>query len=358
MNDVLKYLYHRYVDGPRRWYPFLSVYYLTYACDFRCPYCSDGAGRPYYTLPAGGTPSAGTAARIIDRIRACVDFLVVTGGEPLQHPEFGDIIRHAGRRRFRNLAVTTNGHQVDVHLEAIASAVDTLVVSVDTLDERKADGWYGIGPGAFAKIRDNLERAAAIPGRRFEIVLSAVATPDNLPDLHEVYDFSQRRGFTFAAAPQLAGVKAAAGLGDADGYRRFFDHLAREKERGRRIFGTPPYLRAMRDLAGFRCRPFTMLVVAPGGEAYYPCLEIGNLAGSLLDAGSLHDLRVAAERRFGPPPRCDVRCHSACALSFALAFDDLLPAVRDGIRQLRSRPASPSWKKMFCAHMGTRRPSA
>ncbi len=337
MNDVLKYLYHRYVDGPRRWYPFLSVYYLTYACDFRCPYCSDGAGRPYYALPTADTPSAETAIRIVDRIRGCVDSLVVTGGEPLQHPGFESIIRHAGRRRFRSLAVTTNGHRVDIHLDAIAASVDTLVFSVDTLDARKADAWYGIGDGACAKIRENLERAAAYPGRRFEIVLSAVATPDNLPDLYEVYDFSQRRGFTFAAAPQLAGVKAVPALSGNDAYRRFFDHLAREKEKGRRIFGTPLYLRSMRDLAGFRCRPFTMLVVAPGGQVYYPCLEIGHLAGSLLDARSLHDLRIEGERRFGPPPRCDTRCHSACALSFGLAFGDLRTAVREGIHHLRGR---------------------
>jgi hypothetical protein len=27
------------------WRPLLAVYYLTYSCDFRCPYCSDGAER-------------------------------------------------------------------------------------------------------------------------------------------------------------------------------------------------------------------------------------------------------------------------------------------------------------------------
>ncbi len=335
MNDVLKYLYHRYVDGPRRWYPFLSVYYLTYACDFRCPYCSDGAGRPYYALPTGDTPTAETAARIIDRIRACAATLVVTGGEPLQHPQFGEIIRHAGRRRFRRLVLTTNGHRVDVHLDAIAASVDTLVFSVDTLDDAKADSWYGVGNGAFRTIRGNLERAAALPRRRFDIVLSAVVTPGNIPDLYDVYDFSQRHGFTFAAAPQLAGVRAVPALDGCERYRRFFEHLAREKEKGRRIFGTPLYLRHMRDLAGFRCRPFTMLVVAPGGEVYYPCLEIGYLAGNLLDASSLHALRAAGARRFGPAPRCDTRCHSACALGFALAFGKFFPALREGIRLIR-----------------------
>jgi len=51
LDDAIKLLRHALVEDPRRWDPLLAVYYLTYACELWCPYCSDGAGRPYWTLP-------------------------------------------------------------------------------------------------------------------------------------------------------------------------------------------------------------------------------------------------------------------------------------------------------------------
>ena len=49
--EAFKLLYHRWVQAPRHWNPLVGIYYLTYACELWCPYCSDGAGRPYWTLP-------------------------------------------------------------------------------------------------------------------------------------------------------------------------------------------------------------------------------------------------------------------------------------------------------------------
>lgn len=88
----------------------------------------------------------------------------------------------------------------------------------------------------------------------------------------------------------------------------------------RRIFGTIKYLEYMRDLRKFQCRPFTMLVVSPLGEVFYPCLERGNYAGNLLAEDDLHKIREEGEKRFGPQPECDNRCHSACALGFGLGL--------------------------------------
>jgi MoaA/NifB/PqqE/SkfB family radical SAM enzyme len=319
VNDLHKYLHHLCRDRADRWHPFLSVYYLTYACDFRCPYCSDGSGRPYHELP-NSAPTAEEAAKILTAIRRQTDHLVITGGEPLNHPEFGAIIRRAGDLGFKDLALTTNGHRVDTCLPELAASVTSLVFSLDTLDETKADAWHGAGGGTFARIMANLEKAAAHPGRRFDIVISSVVTPVNIEDLYEVHSLARERDFLFAAAPHLDGVKAVAGLAENADYRRFFDYLIREKLRGRRIFGTRAYLEHMRDLRKFRCRPFTMLVVAPGGEVFYPCLEIGHHPGSILGSDNLHALRLAGKRDFGPQPSCDTRCHSACALGFSLLF--------------------------------------
>jgi MoaA/NifB/PqqE/SkfB family radical SAM enzyme len=337
LSDLLKYAYHAALDGPSgdRWHPFLAVYYLTYACDFRCPYCCDGAGRPYYQLP-NATLDARGVLELLGAIRRHCDYVVITGGEPLQHPEVDAVLDGLGALRFKRAIFTTNGWDLEPHLPALGrSAVTDVVFSLDTFDHGKADACYGAGPGALARILANIERAARRP-RAYEITISSVATPESLDDLPEVCRFAWERGFTIAVAPQLVGVKAHASLAGDERYRRLFDHLIAEKRRGRPVFGTVRYLEHMRDLRGFRCRPFTMLVVSPTGDVYYPCLEIGQTAGNLLCA-DLHQIRREGERRFGPQPACDVRCHSACALSFALALGDPASVLDEVYLQARLR---------------------
>lgn len=215
---------------------------------------------------------------------------------------------------------TTNGFALDACLEHLASSVTELVVSLDTLDGRKGDAVYGAGKGVHERILRNIERAAKFHRRRYAVTISSVVTPDGIDDLYQVYEYSRQRGFMFAACPQLVGVKANTDLADSPKYREFYDFLLAEKRKGANIFGTGPYLEHMRDLRKFRCRPFTMLVVSPLGEVFYPCLEQGHRAGNLLEEPDLHDLRRRAAKCFGPQPECDNRCHSACALGFGVGI--------------------------------------
>jgi hypothetical protein len=97
--------------------------------------------------------------------------------------------------------------------------------------------------------------------------------------------------------------------------------LISEKKQGQRVFGTVAYLEQMRDLVNYQCHPFTMLVVSPTGDVFYPCLELGHNAGNLLETTDLHAIRREGERRFGPQPDCGTQCHSACALGFATILE-------------------------------------
>jgi len=327
-------LYHLAVDSPERWYPILSVYYLTYACRFRCPYCSDGAGRPYYAqrgLVLDGTESLGVLAAI----RRHCSYVVLTGGEPLEHPELAQVLHGLPGLGFRGVTFTTNAYELEPALPALAPAVTELVVSLDTLDESKADRWYGVGRGALARILDNIERARRFKPARYEILISTVLTPDNLDDAFEVYRFARERRLRFAACTELQGFKAHPALGADPRYRRFYDQLIADKQRGRPIHGTVRYLERMRELGAFRCRPFTMLVVSPMGEVFYPCLELGKIAGRLREEPNLHRLRQQARDRFGPEPRCEAQCHSACALGFAVALEQPLALAREAVLEAK-----------------------
>ncbi len=299
----------------------LGVYYLTYACDFRCPHCSDGAGKPYYRLRSPTLPGP-KVIKLLRSIRRHTSHLVITGGEPLQHPDFKEVMENLPALGFRGVILTTNGHGVNSMLPALARSANHLVFSLQTLDPARADSWHGIGSGAHARIMDNIDRAARFPGRRYQIIISSVVTPENIGDLFQVYHYAKDRGFRLAACPQLVGVKAHDSLAGNPEYRKFYDFLIAEKKKGARIQGTVDYLEHMRDLRKFSCHPFTMLVVSPVGDVFYPCLELGQFAGNLFDEPDLHRLRRAGIAKFGPQPDCDTRCHSACALGFSRVLEN------------------------------------
>lgn len=321
---------HLVTRRPRRWRPLLAVYYLTYACDLRCPYCSDGAQNPYWALRAKTLP-ADDVLRLLAIVRRTSDFLVLTGGEPLLHPQVEGVLAGLPALRFDDVVLTTNGRDLPRLLPVVSRSVGRLVVSLDTLDAEKADRWFGAGEGVLAQVLESLEAARAFPGRRYELIVSAVATPDNLEDLHAVYDFCRERRIRFAVCPQLEGVTPHPALRENAAYRALYERLVRQKRRGHPVYGSVSYLKSMRDLRSFRCRPSTMLTVTPTGDVLYPCLEIGHVAGNLLETPDLQAIGREGRERFGPPPDCRDRCHSACALGFAVAFGRPLSNVYEGL---------------------------
>lgn len=335
MNDFYKYLYYKFTAGRTKWYPLLAVYYLTYRCRFRCPYCSDGSGKPYYQIDSAD-PTPSEAFDYLSKIREYCHYVVITGGEPLDHPGFGHVMQRLPQLKFKQVILTTNGYNADLYLPLISQTVDTLVFSLDTLDYHKADSWHGIGPGSLEKILANIQRAHDYPGKKYNIAISSVITPQNIEDLYNVYEYTQKRQYEFAAAPQLIGVKPSHELLDNHtypAYRQFYNYLIAEKKKGGRVFGTRPYLEYMRDLKQFRCYPFTMLVVGPTGGIFYPCLEIGHEAGNIIESHSLHEIKQKGMELFGPQPACDNRCQSACALGFSLLLKNPFPGIYNSLKE-------------------------
>lgn len=330
-HPLLRFVRHKWLDNDRRWQPFVAIHYLTYVCDFRCPYCANGANIPYHQLPCTAVDGL-TALQIIGSIRRHADHLVLTGGEPLNHPEAGRILAGLGQFGFDSVTLTTNGERVDVFLPEIAAHITTLGISLDTLDAHKADAWFGKGPGMLARILANIERAAAYPGRRFDILISAVATPNNIEDLYAVYSYTQEHGFQFSATPELQGVAPPAKLLSSAAYRDFFAFLVREKAKGGNIFGSRQYLEHLADFRSFTCHPLTTLVVDPQGGVFYPCLEKAATVGNLL-ATDLDALRRKAESEMGLSTACDLSCHSACALGLSLLIERPAREVGDFLAQ-------------------------
>ncbi|MCB1189762.1 MAG: radical SAM protein [Leptospiraceae bacterium] len=320
MKSLLRFIYHQTLNNQEKWYPILAVYYLTYHCNFRCPYCSDGNGNPYYTI-GQSHPKLKDAIQIVKNIKKYCDYLVITGGEPLLYPEVDEFLHQTFSLGFKEIIFTTNGYNLNQRLYSISQTVHTLVVSLDTLDPIKADKWFGDKKGSFDKILDNIQLAKNIQDKKFKVHISSVVTPKNIEDLYDVYQFAKKNNFVFAACPELKGVKANELLYNNLEYKDFYNFLIKEKKKGNPVYGSIKYLEYMRELKTFRCHPFTMLTVSPDGRIFYPCLEIGYKVGNILEEENLHKLRIKGISEFGPQPNCKDQCHSACALGFSVALE-------------------------------------
>lgn len=321
-------MYNKYFPGGPKWRPLVAVYYLTYNCPLRCIYCSDGAGTPYHSL--GDTSiTASEAIGILAAIRRACDSVIITGGEPACHPEFASVLRQLKELKFAEVILTTKGDGLEGLEEEINGCVTRLVVSIDTLDPEKAREIHNNSGPVLENTLKNVKNLSKLPGRRFEIYISSVVGTFNLEDLPEVFEFSQQIGVWYAAQPQLKGVKAPAELIADKRYPAFYDQLIEKKRAGGRIFGPINYLKLLRNFSKFDCYPFTMLVVAPDGEVFYPCLEIGHRIGKIQEAVDIDALRRAGIERFGQKPLCDNRCHSACAAEYAVFMRHPLDALAE-----------------------------
>lgn len=328
MNLVFRYLYNKYRPAGPRWLPLAAVYYLTYNCPLRCAYCSDGTGAPYYSLSEEARPLS-EIKRILTAIRKSCPTLILTGGEPACHPEFVEVLGVVKELDFDEVILTTKGDSLEGLDEALNGCVTRLVLSVDTLDPGKAAELCG--GSVLEKTLQRIKHLAALPGRRFEIYVSSVVGTFNLDDLPQVSEFAEKAGVWYAAQPQLRGVKAPEALLSDGRYRGFYDYLIRKKRAGARIFGPVKYLELLRDFEKFECYPFTMLVVAPGGEVFYPCLEIGHKLGKIQDAPDADALRREGMLRYGNKPLCDNRCHSACAAEYAVFMRHPACAIKEAL---------------------------
>jgi MoaA/NifB/PqqE/SkfB family radical SAM enzyme len=298
--------------------PLLAYLYLTYRCDLSCSYCDDGTGRSYPERRDAHELDTDAARRLLERLRRETDALILTGGEPLLRDDLGEILDAARALRFDPIILYTNGHSLHRRPEVLGK-VDLLMVSLDTLDQDKADRIYRRGPGVARQICDNLERAVTEQRRLgFRLYLNICITPETVDDVAAVIDYAIDRGVGFTALPMLRAAYAAHELVGDPRYEALITRMIRLKREGFPVMGTLPYLEGIRAFRRFRCLPTLLLRVKPNGHVLYPCNKIDGDAGSLLEPGGYSAALRRGAARHGALPRCDARCHDTCYMDFSL----------------------------------------
>ena len=115
--------------GDRMLRPLIAAYYVTTQCNLNCAYCEYFGARRNATAERPLDLEA--VLRVLRVVRDGVDRLILTGGEPLLHPDIDALaLRARNDLHFRHLTLLTNASLLAQH-EALLPALDRLVVSLD-----------------------------------------------------------------------------------------------------------------------------------------------------------------------------------------------------------------------------------
>lgn len=183
---------------------------LTYRCNNHCRFCA--VGNPEGTVgdalasPQGGPESSGdrpgpsvgfretpredaAVEEIVRTLDACyeqgvrlVDF---DGGEPLLHPRHVQAIRHARRRGYERVTLTTNGRVLSyeaVTCELLACGLHALLVSLHGATAATHEALTRT-PGSFAQTLEGLRLVQRLRQPGFDLGVNTTLTADNLGEL-------------------------------------------------------------------------------------------------------------------------------------------------------------------------------
>jgi radical SAM protein with 4Fe4S-binding SPASM domain len=160
---------------------------LTYRCNLDCVFCYNDTGQ-------GGKPlSRGQYLELLEELRSMqVLNLILTGGEPLAHPNFFEIGRRARELGFV-IRIKSNGHALRGRIaERVKQEVDPYVIDV-SLHGASAlthDRQTRV-PGSFKRLLDNLPRLLDM-GLRMK--MNSTITRWNADEVEQMFAIADRIG--------------------------------------------------------------------------------------------------------------------------------------------------------------------
>jgi radical SAM protein with 4Fe4S-binding SPASM domain len=171
-------------------YLFLEI---TRRCNLACRHCGSDCGR---APDDAGSLKTKEWAAFVDDLAARFPkrrglMCVVTGGEPLCHPDLEVILGRISGHGFP-IGLVTNGYALSARNARRLRdlGVSSLTVSLD--GQRDSHDWLRGVPGSFDRAIDGLGHAAALSFRLFDVV--TCANPRNMDELDAVLDLLRRKG--------------------------------------------------------------------------------------------------------------------------------------------------------------------
>lgn len=187
IGEIEDYYYHRwYQNGQAAAGPLSLVINLTNRCNLRCSHCSKKAGFNNNEM------AIDSVKRILDESLASrVLGITITGGEPLIHSQFIEVVKMIKRYGFSLKTLTnlnTDSGKLEAVLDQMNPHTDVFQVSVDDV----SDQYEKIRKGAsFEKLSRNIK---ILKAQKFKVTVNMVITRENVCHMKEVFDYCAEEG--------------------------------------------------------------------------------------------------------------------------------------------------------------------
>ncbi len=303
--------------------PIITVVYITRLCNYTCSYCTE-YGAHLNVQYKQDTMSTEEAKKVLSIVREGSEGLYFTGGEPLLRKDIVELVRYAKKElRFGAIGMNSNGSLLEQNAEVL-QYLDGLVVSLDCMDEARADKLYKMPSGTTAKVIRALKKYSAGQHRvGYELIVNCVTGPDNVDDASAVFDFCLENGLEFSIqALEVEGKGPHPGLRGHAGFNALVERAIREKRKNiSAVSGSETYLEGLKDMRPFNCYPTLNPRVDWRGRMFWPCQILnGQVEGKvdLLEHGSWDAAVAYARKTYGEPPtgcqKCYLRCYAELSL--------------------------------------------
>mgnify|MGYP001135855981 CR=1 FL=1 len=179
---------------------------ITNRCNLSCIHCFNDSGDPH--------PHELTTAEILSTIDVIslmgADSIVITGGEPLMHPDLFEIVEHA-RKAPMTVSIFTNGTlMTEEHVRKFrALNVRGFNISIDSVDENIHDTFRG-QKGA---LRKTLKAVQLLREAGFQIKISVSLCQNNKNRVVEILQYFKENSLTsFGFMPVTSSGRGIEGL--------------------------------------------------------------------------------------------------------------------------------------------------
>jgi radical SAM protein with 4Fe4S-binding SPASM domain len=189
MRRLLHPLY-RHLESSVRPLRYLFIE-ITQRCNLRCRHCGSDCTRDSRFAELTTEEWLRFFAFLGERVDPRKMVLVITGGEPLCHPDLDRLLEGLAKNRLA-FGLVSNGFALsEANVARLAQAgLSSMTISLDGL--QASHDWLRGVPGSFARALSGIERAVSVGLPFFDVV--TCVHPGNLPELAALADLLKERG--------------------------------------------------------------------------------------------------------------------------------------------------------------------
>lgn len=159
-----------------QYYPFDIQVSLTSLCNQFCAHCYKNAGRK------GREISYGKLVKFLNDMSGKVPYLTLTGGNPLNYPNFKEIIKSFSKKY--HIYVMTSGYNMNDEDFEVLKMVDEVKISIYSASYKKHDNFVNV-IGSFNNIMENIEKLIK---QNISVSISTLLAENNFNDIKELIE--------------------------------------------------------------------------------------------------------------------------------------------------------------------------